>query len=236
MDTTIIYALRRAFPYTVPIFAGFWFLGMAYGMYMHVSGFSVWYPLIMAMTIFGGSLEFITVSLLLAPFAPVQTLTVTLLVQARHLFYGLSLLEKWKHLGWKKPLLIFWMCDETFSICYTAPVPDEVDRGWFYLWIAVLDYVYWVSGAVMGALLGNFLQFNLTGLDFVMTAMFVVIFLEQWFHDRSHTSAYIGFGAGILCLYLFGAADFMIPTMICILVGLTVLRKPLGENVEEGTR
>lgn len=236
MCQTIIYALRRAFPYTVPIFAGFWFLGMAYGMYMHVSGFSAWYPLVMAMTIFGGSLEFIAVSMLLAPFAPIQTLTVTLLVQARHLFYGLSMLEKWKHLGWKKPLLIFWMCDETFSICYTAPVPDDVDRGWFYLWIAFLDYLYWVSGAVMGALLGNFIHFNLAGLDFVMTAMFVVIFLEQWFHDRIHTSAFVGFGAGILCLAVFGADEFMIPTMICILVGLTALQKPLSKNLGEVTR
>lgn len=229
----MIHALRRAFPYTVPIFAGFWFLGMAYGMYMHVSGFSFWYPLVMAMTIFGGSLEFITVSMLLASFAPVQTLTVTLLVQARHLFYGLSMLEKWKHLGWKKPLLIFWMCDETFSICYTAPVPKDVDRGWFYLWIAFLDYVYWVSGAVMGALLGNFIHFNLAGLDFVMTAMFVVIFMEQWFHDKIHTSAFLGLGAGALCLYVFGPDEFMIPTMICILVGLSALRKPLGEKLGE---
>lgn len=233
MESVRMKALRCAFPYTVPILAGFLFLGMAYGIYAHVSGFSFWYPLAMSMLIFGGSLEFITVSMLLAPFAPLQTLIVTLLVQARHLFYGLSMLEKWKHLGWKKPLLIFWMCDETFSICYTADVPDGVDRGWFYVWIGVLDYLYWVSGAMMGALLGQLIQFDLTGLDFVMTAMFVVIFMEQWYHEKSHLSSYIGFAAGIGCLYVFGPDQFMIPTMGCILLGLTVFRKALDTAGEE---
>lgn len=233
MTSIRLHALRCAFPYTVPILAGFWFLGMAYGMYAHVSGFSFWYPLAMSMLIFGGSLEFIAVSLLLAPFAPLQTLIVTVLVQARHLFYGLSMLDKWKRLGWKKGLLIFWMCDETFSICYTADVPDGVDRGWFYFWIAFLDYVYWVSGAMMGAFLGNLIQFDLTGLDFVMTAMFVVIFMEQWFHEKSHASSFLGAIAGIGCLAVFGPDQFMIPTMLCILLGLTVFRKALDRG-EEG--
>jgi len=115
-------ALRAAFPHTMPIFAGFWFLGMAYGIYMNVSGFPFWYPLIMSIVIFGGSLEFVTVSMLLAPFAPVQTLIAALMIQARHIFYGIAMLEKYKGLGWKRFYLIFGMCDESFSINCSAEI------------------------------------------------------------------------------------------------------------------
>lgn len=125
-------ALKCAFPYMIPIFAGFWFLGLTYGIYMNVSGFSFWYPMCMSLTIFGGSLEFVAVSMLLAPYAPVQVFLMTLMIQARHLFYGISMLDKFKSMGWKKPYLIFGMCDETFSINYTAEIPADVDRGWFY--------------------------------------------------------------------------------------------------------
>lgn len=117
-------ALKAAFPYTIPIFASFWFVGLAYGIYMNLSGFSFIYPMLMSFTIFGGSLEFIAVSLLLAPFAPVQTLVMALVIQARHLFYGISMLDKFKGLGWKKYYLIFGLCDETFSINYTA-IPQK---------------------------------------------------------------------------------------------------------------
>ena len=228
------YALRTAFPYTLPIFAGFWFIGLAYGMYMHVSGFSVWYTLAMSMTIFAGSLEFIAVSMLLSPFAPLQTLIVALMVQARHLFYGISMLDKYKHTGWKKPFLIFGLCDETFSINYTAQVPADVDKGWFYLFVAFLNYSYWVSGAVMGNLAGQLLAFNMKGLDFVMTAMFVAIFMEQWMNDGFHSSTWIGLAASVLCLFVFGPNDFMIPTMVCILVVLTAWRKSLERKVGKG--
>ena len=148
-------AFRAAFPYTIPIFAGFWFLGLTYGIYMNVSGFSFWYPMIMSLTIFGGSLEFVAVSMLLAPYAPVQVFIMTLMIQARHLFYGISMLDKFKGLGWKKAYLIFGMCDETFSINYTAEIPEDVDRGWFYFFVTLLNYFYWFSGATLGGLLGG---------------------------------------------------------------------------------
>ena len=124
-------ALKAAFPSTLPIFTGFWFLGLAYGIYMKVSGFSFIYPMLMSLLIFGGSLEFITVEMLLSPFAPLQVFIMALLIQARHLFYGISMLEKFKGTGWKKFFLIFGMCDETFSINYTAKIPEDVDKGWF---------------------------------------------------------------------------------------------------------
>ena len=220
-------AFLCAFPYTVPIFAGFLFLGLTYGIYMHVSGFSFWYPMLMSLTIYGGSLEFVAVSMLLAPYAPLQTLIMSVMIQARHLFYGISMLDKFRGLGWKKPYLIFGMCDETFSINCTAQIPDGIDRGWFYFFVTLLNHLYWFAGATLGGLLGNLIHFNTEGLEFVMASMFVVIFLEQWEREKRHISAYIGLAASVLCLLVFGADSFLIPTMICITAFLTFLRRPI---------
>ena len=225
-------ALKCAFPHTIPIFAGFCFLGMTYGIYMNVSGFRFWYPMLMSLTIFGGSLEFLAVSMLLAPFAPVQAFIMALMIQARHLFYGIAMLDKFKGMGWKKPYLIFGMCDETFSINYTADIPADVDRSWFYFFTTLLNHFYWFSGATIGGLVGSLLKFNTDGLDFVMTAMFTVIFLEQWLKEKHHISEWIGLGTSIGCLLIFGADNFLIPTMICILVALTILRKTLEQRKE----
>lgn len=223
----IFKTLKKAFPYTIPIFASFWFLGLAYGIYMNVSGFSFVYPMVMSLIIFGGSLEFVAVEMLLSPFAPLQVLVMTLLIQARHLFYGLSMLDKFKGMGWKKYYLIFGMCDETFSINYTAEIPKDADRGWFMFFVTLLNHFYWFSGATIGGLIGSLLHFNTDGISFVMTAMFVVIFLEQWLKEKRHISAYIGLGASVICLIIFGADSFMIPTMVTIIFFLAVLRKPL---------
>ncbi len=219
--------LKTAFPHTIPILAGFWFLGLAYGIYMNISGFSFWYPMIMSLVIFGGSLEFVAVTLLMSPFAPVQTLMLALIIQARHLFYGIAMLDKFKGLGWKKAYLIFGMCDETFSINYTAEIPEDVDRGWFMFFVTVLNQFYWVSSATIGGLVGSLLSFDTTGLEFVMTAMFVVIFLEQWLKEKKHYTALIGLVGALLCRLGFGADNFMIPTMICMVAGLTLFQKPI---------
>ena len=221
-------AFLCAFPYTVPIFAGFLFLGLTYGIYMHVSGFSFWYPMLMSLTIYGGSLEFVAVSMLLAPYAPIQTLIMSVMIQARHLFYGISMLDKFRGLGWKKPYLIFGMCDETFSINCTAQIPDGIDRGWFYFFVTLLNHIYWFAGATLGGLLGSLIHFNTEGLEFVMASMFVVIFLEQWLKDTNHASALAGLGIGGLCLALFGADGFMLPAMAGILAVLTLLPEKGG--------
>ena len=232
-NSPVTRALTEAFSYTLPIFAGFWFIGLGYGLYMNVSGFSFWYPFFMAMIIFGGSLEFVTVSMLLSPFAPVATAVVALMVQARHLFYGISMLEIYKNMGWKKPFLIFWLCDETFALNYTAKIPQNVDRGWFYLFVSFLNYFYWVTGSLMGGLVGNILSvFDLRGLDFIMTAMFVVIFLEHILKETQHITAIIGFAAAFLSLFVFGAERFMLPAMALILGALTLLRAPIAKAGE----
>lgn len=226
-------SFRAAFPQTIPIFAGFLFLGMAYGIYMNVSGFSFVYPMIMAFVIFGGSLEFLAVEMLLSPFAPVQVLLVSLMIQARHLFYGISMLDRFRGMGWKKFFLIYGMCDESFSINYTAKIPDDCDKGWFYFFVTALNQLYWVSGATIGGLLGELITFNTEGLDFVMTAMFIVIFLDQWLKDKHHFSAWVGMLSSVGCLLIFGADNFMVPTMICVLIVLTAFRKPI-ERKEGG--
>ena len=226
-------ALKCAFPYTIPIFAGFWFLGMTYGIYMNVSGFSFWYPLLMSLTIFGGSLEFVAVSMLLAPYAPVQCFLMALMIQARHLFYGLAMLERYKGYGLRSFYMIFAMSDETFSITCSAEPPEGVDRGWFMFFITLLDQCYWVASAGLGAVVGSVLPFSTEGVDFVMTAMFTVIFLNQWEKDEQHYSALIGLAAPLACLVFFGSGSFLLPSMGCILILLLALRKPIEKA--EGT-
>ncbi|MDY2627405.1 MAG: AzlC family ABC transporter permease, partial [Lachnospiraceae bacterium] len=142
----------------------------------------------------------------------------------------ISMLDRYKGTGWKKFYLIFGMCDESFSINYTAEIPDDVDRGWFMFFVTLLNHFYWFFGAALGGIFGSLIHFNTEGLDFVMTAMFVVIFLEQWLKDRDHTSAILGLALSLLCLAAFGADHFIIPSMIAILGILTLLRKPLEEK------
>lgn len=217
-------AAKAAFPYTIPIFAGFWFLGLTYGIYMNVSGFSFWYPMLMSLTIFAGSIEFVTVNLLLGAFNPIQALAVTLMINARHLFYGISMLDRYRGTGWKKPYLIFGMCDESFSINCSAQIPEGIDRGWFMFFVTLFNHLYWFTGSTLGGIFGSFLSFNTKGLDFVMTAMFVVIFLENWLNEQEHTSSLLGLGISLICLLAFGAERFLIPAMLGILAVLTLLR------------
>ena len=225
-----IKALKAAFPQTIPIFTGFWFLGMAYGIYMNASGFSFVYPLCMSLLIYGGSLEFVAVEMLLSPFAPLQTFIMALLIQARHLFYGLSMLDKFKGLSWKKYYLIFGMCDETFSVNCSADIPEDVDRGWFYFWITLLNQFYWSAAATTGGIVGSLLKIDTSGISFVMTAMFVVIFLEQWLKEKEHSASLIGLAVSVLCLVVFGPDSFMVPTMVLIVGLLALLRKPLEKK------
>ena len=220
-------ALKAAFPCTIPIMTGFIFLGASYGIYANASGFSFVYPLFMSMLIYGGSLEFVAVEMLLSPFAPLQMFIMALLIQARHLFYGLSMLDKFKGTGWKKFYLIYGMCDETFSANYTADIPEDVDKGWFMFFVTLLNQFYWVASATAGGIIGSLLKINTDGISFVMTAMFVVIFMDQWLKEDRHISSLIGLDVSLICLLIFGADSFMIPTMITIVVLLTVLRRKL---------
>ncbi len=218
-------AFKAAFPKTIPIMTGFLFLGAAYGIYARTSGLPAAVPIIMAAVVFAGSMEFVAVDMLCGGFDPVGALVMALMVNARHLFYGLSMLTKYKGVGAKKWYLIFGLCDESFSINCTADVPEGVDKGWFYFWVTILNQCYWVTGASVGALAGSFIKIELPGLEFVMTALLVVIFLDNWLKEKSHSSSLIGLAAAFCCLLFFGSESFIIPSMAVIILILTLFRK-----------
>lgn len=223
-------ALKAAFPHTIPIMTGFLFLGASYGIYMNVSGFEFWYPMITSMLIFAGSVEFVTVNLLLGAFNPLQAFLLALMINARHIFYGISMLDKYRGMGLKKFYLIYGMCDESFSVNYTAKIPEDVDKGWFMFFVNLLNQIYWVAGATIGGILGGVIAFNTNGIEFVMTAMFVVIFLEQWLKEKNHIPSILGLVISVVCLILFGADKFIIPSMASMLIILTLLRKVLDKG------
>ena len=224
-------ALAPAFRASLPIMAGYGFLGLTYGIYMHELGFNFLYPMLLAITVYAGSAEFLLGNMLMGSFHPLQAFLMVLMVNARHLFYGLTMLERYKGLGWKKFFLIFGMSDETFAVNSSTKAPEGIDRGWYMLWITWLDETYWVVGATMGGLIGPFLTFDLRGLDFVLTAMFTAIFADNWLKEKNHTSSISGLTLTGMCLIIFGADNFIIPSMVVMLVFLTLMRKKL-EKVE----
>lgn len=226
-------AFKAALPYTIPICIGFLFLGMSYGFLMRSKGFSFVYPMFMSLFIFAGSMEFVTVNLLLSAFHPLYAFLLTLMVNARHLFYGISMLEKYKNTGWKKPYLIYGMCDESFSINCAVTPPEDVDKGWFMFFVTLLNQIYWVSGATLGALLGYVIHFDTTGIEFVMTALFVVMFINQWEETDNHQSALIGLVCSLICLFVFGSQNFIIPAMALIILCFTLNRKKKPKEVTQ---
>ena len=218
-------AFKTALPYTLPICIGFLFIGLSYGLLMQSKDFSLIYPVVMSCFIFAGSMEFVTVNLLMTAFNPLHAFILTIMVNARHLFYGISMLDKFKNTGLKKPYLIYGMCDETFSINCTVDPPSDVDRGWFMFFVTLLNQIYWVSGATLGALLGYIVHFNTKGIEFVMTALFVVMFVDQWEKNPDHRPAIIGIVCSLICLLIFGSSSFMLPSMGLILISFMITRK-----------
>ena len=218
-------AFKAALPHTLPIAVGFLFLGVSYGFLMRSLGFSFVYPMLMSLFIFAGSMEFVAAHLLLLPFNPWRALGLALMVNARHLFYGISMLDKYKGLGWKKPYLIFGMCDESFTINCTVKPPADVDSGWFMFFVTLLNQAYWVSGATLGSLLGYVIRFDTRGIEFVMTALFVVMFLNQWEESKDHRPALTGVGCTFACLLIFGSERLILPAMALIILCFTIGRK-----------
>lgn len=217
--------LKAAFMHSLPILAGFLFLGAAYGVYMRSLGFDAWYPIILACIIFAGSVEFITAGILLTAFSPIYTAMLILMISARQIFYSISMLEKFRYVqGWKKFYLISAMTDESFAINYSAQLERDIDPEKFMLWVTLFLHIYWVSGAAIGSLLSDIIPFNLKGSEFAMTALFIVIFMEQWLKEKSHESSLIGIGVTLMALLIFGQSHFLIPAMLGILLMLTFRR------------
>ena len=220
-------ALLAAFPLTIPVLTGYLVLGAAYGILMNSKGFPILWSLVASIFIYAGSMQFVTVTLLAAGFDPIGAFLMTIAVNARHIFYGVSMLKQYRGLGMVKPYLIFSLTDETFSIVCSAKVPEDVNAKWFYLFISLLNQSYWITGTVLGGLLGSMLTFNTKGIDFVLTALFVVILINQWRSTSNHLPAMIGIGSAILCRLVFGATNFIIPSMLTILVLVTLLKTPM---------
>ncbi|HBV67288.1 MAG TPA: branched-chain amino acid ABC transporter permease [Clostridiales bacterium] len=226
-------AFKAAFPHTIPVFTGFIFLGIAYGILMSSKGYGVGWTILMSTIVYAGSAQYVAITFLTTAFNPVYALLMTLMVNARHLFYGISMIDKYRDMGILKPYLIFGLCDETFSIVCSAEPPEGVDRKWFSFYITLLDHIYWVLGSAVGAVLGSMLSFNTRGLDFVLTALFVVIFLGQWKSQKDHKPAITGLVCSVACLIVFGQSSFIIPSMIAILAVLLISRKKDSDDSEE---
>lgn len=233
-------ALKACFSSTIPVMAGYVFLGITYGILMTTSGYPFWLPIITALIIYTGSMEFLMVDILASSFHPLSAFVTAVMVGARHLFYGISMLQKYRNTGLKKFYLIYTTSDETFAVNYVAQIPEGVDRGWYYFWVSFLDQMYWVAGSALGGIFGSFITFNTKGLDFVMTAMFTVILMNQWLADgtrfrtilKDHISEITGILGSLLCLVIFGPDDFIVPSMVVILVALTLMRRPLEKYVD----
>lgn len=226
-------AFQSAFPNTLPVLTGFLVLGMAYGVLMQTKGYSVVWSVLMSAIAFCGSMQFVAITLLTTAFHPIQAFLMSLMVNARHLFYGLSMLGKYKGFGKIRIFLIYVLCDETFSISSSVEPPKGVNHKYFYFVISLLNYLYWVFGTFLGGLLGNFLHFNTTGLDFVLTALFVVLFLEQWKNKENRIPGMIGIIGTFVSVVVFGKTNLVIPAMGIIVITLLITRTISGNEAPQ---
>ena len=219
----LIKALKYSFPITVPVLIGYLFLSIAYGILMKAKGFGTWLALFMSLFAYCGSMQYIAANyLFLAPFNPIYAFILTLTVNSRMSFEGISMVGKYKNTGILKPFLIFFMTDETFSILYSAKIPENINRKYFLFFVSFLDYFYWFIGTLIGCMLGEFVKFNTKGLDFVLTALFIVIFTEQWLENKGRKASIIG----LICsapILIFKTNTFIILAMILIFAIITII-------------
>ncbi len=225
----LIRSFQVAFPLTLPVAAGFFVLGVAYGILMNNVGLGIGWTFLMSCLIFAGSMQYAAIPLFMAPFNPLNAFMITLAVNARHIFYGLSMLERINASGKYKPYIIFGLCDEAFSIHNSYTPPTDIDSGLFMAVITFMVRWYWILPSLGGVLLGKILTFSLEGLEFALPALFIVIFLNQWKEGQNRLSLILGTGISIFSLMLFGAEGFLIPAMVTILTILVFI--PLRPKV-----
>ena len=226
--------LAAAFPLTLPVLMGYLAIGVAFGLMLQSAGWGVGWAALMSLTIYAGSGQYLGVSLLAAGAPLAQVAFLTLMVNFRHLVYGLSMLEKFRGMGWRKLYMIFSLTDETYALLSSAKAPEEVDEHRFFFAVALLDQSYWVLGSVIGSLLGSALGFDTTGVDFAMTALFLVIAVGQWRAAGSHVPALLGGAATLASLLIVGAEDMLLPALGIIVAVLVLLRPRLdAEKMRE---
>lgn len=220
-------AFPFAFKQTLPLMAGFAFCGLSYGVYTTSLGLPAWSAPLMAVSIFAGSAEFVMADMLTVSFAPLSVFLVVLMINARHLFYGISMLDKYRGAGRKTAILRYGLIDETFALCQPLEAPPGVDRFWVYTWISLLNLLYWAGFAAVGSYVASGLPVDLTGIDFIMKALFIVIFLDCWMSEDDHRASLIGLGVALVCLVVFGSEGFLVPALLAIVALLLLFRKQL---------
>lgn len=223
-------AIRSAFLDTVPVMTGYVFLGFGFGILLHRNGYGVLWSAAMSLFIYAGSMQYMTVSLLSGGAGLLTAALTTLVVNARHLFYGISMVDAYKGAGRKKPYLIFALTDETYSLVSRTQPPEGLSRHGYCFLVSLFDQIYWVAGSILGSVAGSLLPINYEGIEFVLTALFVTIFTEQWLSTKNHAPAITGLAATALCLAIFGKDVFLIPSMVVIALLLTLMRKPEKEG------
>ncbi len=226
-------AFAKAFPYTIPVLAGYLFIGLAFGVMFAERGYNFLWAALMSIVVYAGAGQYLAVNFFVPGISLVQVIFMTLLVNIRHIFYGLSFLERFNKMGKKRWYMIFGLTDETYSLLCSTNVPEGVDDEKFCFAITLLDQSYWVLGSVIGALLGHFVPFDSTGIEFAMVALFVVIFVEQWMEKENRIPELIGLGSALLCLVIFGADSFVFPAMVLIVLVLFLARKRLDKGKGE---
>ena len=224
--------MKRAFPYTVPVLAGYLFIGLAFGVLFADKGYNVLWAILMSVVVYAGSGQYLAVNFFIPGFSVLQAIFLTLMVNIRHIFYGLSLVDRYNRFGRKRWYLIFGMTDETYSLICTTDVPDDVDEERFLLSITLLNQLYWVIGTVLGSIIAGTLPFSSEGVEFAMTALFIVMFVELWCHRNNRLPELIGLCASVVCLIVFGADNFVLPTMLLIIAVIMLGKKRIGK--EEG--
>lgn len=223
--------VKKAFISSLPVMAGYICLGIGFGVLLESSGYSFLWAILMSVTIYAGSMQYVAVDLLSGGATLIATALMTLMVNARHLFYSISMLENYKSMGKIKPLLAATLTDETYSlVCSKELLPEGIDEKKYYLFLSLMNQCYWVIGSALGGLLGAAISFNSTGIEFAMTSLFVLIFVEQWESAKSHIPAIIGVACTLGCLLIFGSESFLIPSMICITLALLIFRKGAEKN------
>lgn len=226
--------IKQAFVDTIPVLTGYLVLGIGFGILMKTNGYEIWHAFAMSLLIYAGSMQYVAIGLMAGGASLLTIALTTLMVNARHLFYGISMLNKYKNIGPCKPYLIFALTDETYSlVCQKQPSINAKETSIYYRLVSLLNHCYWITGSVIGAILGAVIPFNSEGIDFALTALFLTVFLEQWLTNKKHTPALIGVGASVLCLILFGSDKFLIPTMLIIALALSLYRDKSATSQKE---
>ena len=223
--------VKQSFVATLPVLTGYMVLGIGFGIILKANGYSAFMAFMMSFAIYAGSMQYVAIGLISGGASLLTAALTTLMVNARHLFYGISMLERYKNVGKIKPYLIFALTDETYSlVCNDNPNIQEEEQKKYWFFVSLFNHVYWVVGSVFGAVLGSVVKFNSEGIDFALTALFLTVFIEQWLTTKKHTPAIIGVVVSAACLMIFGSANFLIPAMILISLLLCLYKEGVSNG------